>query len=68
MPETSSSDAAAKSVRDLTHALLHPAPATPFAKIGADHLDAIEHLATISDRAVTTLLSTPASFPRVPIV
>ena len=46
---------------------MHPFPATPFAKIGADQMDSIQHLAPIFDRTVPTPLSTPASYPRVPI-
>ena len=68
VPKTSSSDAIVQAARDLTYALMHPATATPFAKIGANQLDAIQHLATIFDRAVPTPLSTPASSPRVTIV
>ena len=66
--KTSSRDAAVQASHELTHVLLHPAPATPFAKIGDNQMDAIQHLATIFDRAVPTPLSTPASSPRVPIV
>ena len=41
VPKKSSSDAAVQAARDLTHPLLHPEPATLFAKIGADQMDAI---------------------------
>ena len=68
VPKTSSNNADVQATCDLTHALLHPAPATPFAKIGVNQMDAIQHLATIFNRAVPTFLSTPASSPRVPIV
>ena len=66
--KTSSSDAAVQAARDLTHTLLHPAPAKPFAKLGANQMGAIQHMATIFNRALPTPLSTHASSPRMPIV
>ena len=52
MPKTSSIDKAIKSASELTHALQHPAPASPFHKFGDSAT--LDKLATIFEKAVAT--------------
>ena len=50
MPKTSSVDMAIKAASELTHALQHPVPLSPFHKFGDSTLAALEKLATIFRR------------------
>lgn len=75
MLKTSSTDAAMQAAAQLTHALLHPAPAGPFATLGQQQLDALQQLASIfnkrtsdsiaKDTAPTTANSMLPTVPRV---
>ena len=47
MPATSSADAATDAARELTAALLNPAPASPFPSLGTEQMAAIKQLAAI---------------------
>jgi hypothetical protein len=47
MPRTSSKDMATIAAQELTHALMHPAPAAPFSAIGGAQLESLRQLATI---------------------
>ena len=49
----SSADNATIAAKELTHALLHPALAAPFATIGDDQLVALKQLALIFEQAAT---------------
>jgi hypothetical protein len=49
MPRTASKDMATIAAKELTHALMHPAPAAPFSAIGGAQLEALQKLATIYD-------------------
>jgi hypothetical protein len=53
IPQTASADAARKAASALTHALQNPAPATPFAHIGNDQMQALKALAQIFATTVT---------------
>ena len=74
MPRMSSADNATVAAKELTHALLHPAPAAPFATIGDDQLVALKQLALIFQQATSQDIQTSnvpppkqaASPPRVP--
>jgi hypothetical protein len=59
MPTTSSADAARDAATALTHALLHPSPATPFATIGNTELQALQQLAKIFAITVEEPIPTP---------
>jgi hypothetical protein len=63
MPHASSADNAMIAAKELTAALLHPAPAAPFAHIGDAQLKAIRTLAEIFQRTIDTAKPPP----RVPI-
>jgi hypothetical protein len=52
MPKTSSADAAIFAANDLIHALQNPSPATPFAQLGSDQLNALQQLADILDTTI----------------
>jgi hypothetical protein len=53
MQRTASKDMATIAAKDLTHALMHPAPAAPFfSAIGGVQLEALRQLATIFDAAL----------------
>ena len=54
MPKTSSVDMAIKAASELTHALQHPAPSSPFHKFDDSTLAALDKLATIFEKAVAT--------------
>jgi hypothetical protein len=51
VPAISSVNAAPMTAADLTHALLHPAPATPFKLPGSERMQAIKELAPIFEMA-----------------
>jgi hypothetical protein len=53
MPRMSSADNATVAAKALTHALLNPAPAAPFATIGNDQIAAVKQLALIFQQATT---------------
>jgi hypothetical protein len=53
MPRMSSADNAAVAAKELTHTLLHPAPAAPFATIGDEQLVALKQLALIFEQATS---------------
>ena len=59
----SSSDNAIIAARELTHALLNPAPAAPFATIGDAQSSALKQLADFCQNATTTLPSSPPQLP-----
>jgi hypothetical protein len=59
----SSADNATIAGRELTHALLHPAPAAPFATNGNAQLAALKQLARIFQQATTPRTSTPPAKP-----
>jgi hypothetical protein len=58
MPRTASKDMATIAAQELTHALMHPAPAAPLSAIGEAKLGALRQLATIFD-------ATPLGLPLV---
>jgi hypothetical protein len=60
MPRMSSADNATIAAQELTHALLNPAPAAPFATIGTDQIAALKQLALIFQQA--TAPNQPKSF------
>ena len=60
MPATSAADAATDAARELTAALLNPAPASPFPALGTEQMAAIKQLA-----AIFTDATTPATAPQV---
>lgn len=64
MPKTSSADAAIHAAQKLSHALLHPHPAAPFATVGKPQLEAIAQLADIF-ATLTSKPITPQEPPRV---
>ena len=66
MPNTSSADAAIIAAQELIHALQNPAPATPFANMGNDRLQALRHLAQIFHSALPNAQPAAAS-PRVQV-
>jgi hypothetical protein len=49
MPRTASKDMSTFEAQELTHALMHPAPAAPFSAIGGAQLEALRKLATLFD-------------------
>jgi hypothetical protein len=68
MPRMSSADNATMAAKELTNALLNPAPAAPFAIIGNDQLVALKQLALIFQQATTKYNPTsqiPSPSPRV---
>ena len=71
VPKLSSADNTARAVRELTEALLIPAPTSPFATFGDKTMTAIRHLATIFAKASPSVSSpipstvSPPSAPRV---
>ena len=72
MPKTSSADAARDAASDLTHALLNPTPATPFAALGESQLHALRQLARIFAVAVDNptvpvprVVNTPPALPQL---
>jgi hypothetical protein len=68
MPRMSSADNATIAAKELTNALLNPAPAAPFATIGNDQLVALKQLALIFQQATTKDNPTsqiPSPSPRV---
>jgi hypothetical protein len=62
MPKTSTADAARDAAAALTHALLNPSPATPFAQIGDRQMAALNTLSNIFSLIVQPA---PAPLPRV---
>ena len=62
MPRTSSADNAIRAANALLDALQHPSPAAPFAPLGLQQIQALQHLATIFQSA---LPSSEATSPRV---
>jgi hypothetical protein len=60
MPRMSSADNATITAQELTHALLNPAPAAPFATIGTGQIAALKQLALIFQQA--TAPNQPKSF------
>jgi hypothetical protein len=52
MPRTASKYMVTIAAKELTHALMHPAPAAPFSAIGGAQLEALQQLATIFDAAL----------------
>jgi len=70
MPATSSADAAVIAAKELTHALLNPAPAAPFLDIGDKQLEALKQLAEIFQTGIKNSSEPPptngAKPPRVP--
>jgi hypothetical protein len=62
MPHMSSADAATLAAQDLTHTLLHPAPAAPFATLSNTQAEAIAQLAEIF-RQVTPRPRPPRLLP-----
>jgi hypothetical protein len=52
MTRTESKDMATIAAQELTHALMHPAPAAPFSAIGGAQLEALRQLAIIFDAAI----------------
>jgi hypothetical protein len=52
MSRTASKAMATIAAQELTHAMLHPAPAAPFRAIGGAQLEALRQLATIFDAAL----------------
>jgi hypothetical protein len=52
MPRTASKDMATIAAQELTHALMHPAPAAPFIIIGGAQLEALRKLANIFNAAL----------------
>jgi hypothetical protein len=74
MPQTSSADYASLAARDLIHALLHPAPAAPFAQLGSAQSEALQQLAQIfassarllpNNKPVAKPVQTPVQTPRL---
>jgi hypothetical protein len=63
MPHASSADNAMIAAKELTAALLNPAPAAPFAHIGDAQLKAIKTLAAIFQQTIETATAPP----RVPV-
>jgi hypothetical protein len=51
LPFPSSQDLANQAAADLTHALLHPQPASPFCQIGNEQTIALKRLASIFEGA-----------------
>jgi hypothetical protein len=52
MPRTASKHMATIDAQELTHAMLHPAPAAPFSSIGGAQLQALPQLTTIFDASL----------------
>ena len=64
MPRTSSADAAKQAAHDLIHALLHPAPAAPFATLGVAQTQALQQLAQIFAGAIDNIQTPTNQAPR----
>ena len=63
MSRMSSADNATVAAKELTHALLNPAPAAPFATIGDDQLVALKQLALIFQQATAQDIQTSKILP-----
>ena len=67
MPKTSSTDRVVHAARELSDALQHPHPATPFNQIGDQQLHALQQLSKLFNTQATIFTtSTAATSPRVP--
>jgi hypothetical protein len=50
VPAISSANAATMAAADLTHALIHPVPATPFKLPGSERMQSIKELSAIFEK------------------